>query len=98
MKQIIVYYKRQNNTKRDVLIGISSASIKNSGNLSDFNLSSVNDVISELTKVVNGTLEDYYWGQLPIMVESYQENSECNNESLNIELYRKTLCKIKNHV
>ena len=80
MKQIIVYYKRQNNTKRNVLVGVSSSLIKNSGNLSDFSLSSVNEVILELTKVVNGTLEDFYWGQLPIMIESTQQNSECYDE------------------
>lgn len=85
MKNITVYKKFINN-KRDTFISVSSSSIKNSGFLSDFDLDSITEIITELTKVINGTLESFYWGQEQIMIDSESLTSYCFDEMNNTSL------------
>jgi hypothetical protein len=70
----------KNSLKRTIDISLGRYDIVNSGFLSDFSLDSIEEIIEELTKVINGTLENFYWGQEQIMIESYQNSSMCYNE------------------
>lgn len=84
-KGIVVLTKSPNN-KRSVNLGVDYNEILNSEYLSDFDLDSIIDIITELTQVVNGSLDSMYWGQEQIMIGSEQVNSDCfddmNNENL----------------
>lgn len=85
IKGIVVLTKSPNN-KRSVNLGVDYNEILNSEYLSDFSLDSIIKIITELTQVVNGTLDSMYWGQEQIMIDSEQVNSDCfddtNNENL----------------
>ena len=84
--KIINIYPIKNTQNRDVELIIANSIIKNSSNLSDFDLDSIIKIITELTQVVNGTLDSMYWGQEQIMIDSEKVNSVCfydtNNENL----------------
>jgi len=51
---------KKSNSYRNVIINLGYGEIKNSGFLSDFDLDSITEIIIELTKVINGTLESFY--------------------------------------
>jgi hypothetical protein len=78
IKIINVYTNNNLNRRVDIIIG--TPNLENCGHLSDFSLDSIEEIIEELTKVINGTLENFYWGQEQIMIESYQNSSMCYNE------------------
>lgn len=71
---------KKSNSYRNVIINLGYGEIKNSGFLSDFDLDSITEIIIELTKVINGTLESFYWGQEQIMIDSESLTSYCFDE------------------
>lgn len=77
---------KKSNSYRNVILDLGYGEIKNSGFLSDFDLDSIVEIIEELTKVINGTLDGYSWGQDQIMIDSEKVSSYCFNELDNIAL------------
>lgn len=66
--------------RRDVNIGVVDDEIPNSSYLSDFNLSSVNKIVSQLKELVKSDGGGFIWGQDCIMIDSTPEISYCEND------------------
>lgn len=75
--------------RRGVNIGIFDDEISNSSYLSDFDLSSINELITELTELVESEDGGMIWGQEQIMIDSSPEISFCKDE-----MHRENLGKV----
>ena len=68
-------------SRRDVDMGIIDDQLQNSGYLSNFNLRSINKIISDINDVINGLKEEIYWGQNEIMIITDKDFSTCTYEN-----------------
>ncbi len=81
LKGIAVQSLRQGiKSQRDVIIGVVDSTITNSSYLSDFNLSSINEIIIKLEELVQSDGGGFIWGQEYIMIDSSPEISFCEND------------------
>ncbi|MCD0475069.1 hypothetical protein LPB87_11760 [Flavobacterium sp. EDS] len=67
-------------SRRSVNIGVSDDEIPNSSYLSDFDLSSVNEIVFDLKELVKSDGGGFIWGQEYIMIDSTPEISFCEND------------------
>jgi len=73
-KAIVVQYRR------DINLEVADSAIPNSSYLSDFDLSSINEIIDELNEIINNPNGALIWGQEQIMIDSDPMNSKCTDE------------------
>jgi hypothetical protein len=64
-------------------MGVADTEILNSEYLSDFDLHSINQIVTDLDEVINNPNGALIWGQMQIMIDSDPINSKCADQMSN---------------
>jgi hypothetical protein len=68
---------------RTINMEVADTEIPNSGYLSDLDLHSINQIVTDLDEVINNPNGALIWGQMQIMIDSDPINSKCVDEMNN---------------